>query len=302
MHSFLGRRGASMRVDAFRVIRFWAATVSEIPPAAVLLILSAATAATGTLGGLGGAVFLVPILVLLGVEPQLAAPLGILSVAAGSLAAAPRQLGEGVVHHRLGVLLEVAASSGAIAGAVIGNLVSGDVLTIFLSLTAISAAVAGGRRKGLRNPTRPEFSGETAGEWPGTLSGAYRLGDGVVPYQARRIPLGMGAMVGAGMVSGLAGVGGGFIKTPAMSEIMHVPVKVAAATTTFTVGITAAASLLIFSAQGRIDYEAGSAIIVGGLIGGVVGARIQEALRPERVRTVLAIALVVVGVILLVKP
>lgn len=267
----------------------------------LLVGLSALTAAVGTLGGLGGAVFLVPLLVLLDVEPQLAAPLGILSVAAGSLAAGPHQLAEGVVHHRLGITLEIAASAGAIAGALVGNAISGEALSVILALTAIGAAVAGGRRKGMRNVPRPEFADEQPGEWPGTLGGAYRLDrSNIVPYQARRVPLGLGAMVAAGLVSGLAGVGGGFIKTPAMSEIMHVPVKVAAATTTFTVAITAATSLLVFAAQDRIDYVAGAAIVVGGLVGGVVGARIQEALPPQRVRGALSVALVVVGVVLLV--
>ena len=56
------------------------------------------------------------------------------------------------------------------------------------------------------------------------------------PTRPSGVPAGLAAMVVAGVVSGLAGVGGGFIKTPVMSEIMHVPVKVAAATSTFTVG------------------------------------------------------------------
>jgi uncharacterized membrane protein YfcA len=272
-----------------------------MPPTLALLGLSLMTAAIGTLGGLGGAVFLVPLLVLFGVEPQVAAPLGILSVASGSLAAAPRQLGEGVVHHRLGVLLELPGAGAAIAGALIGNAVGGRALSILLALTAIGAAVASGRRKGIRNLPQPEFTGETLGEWPGTLGGAYRLGDGVVPYQARRLWQGMLAMCGAGAISGLAGVGGGFIMTPAMSEIMKVPVKVAAATTTFAVGITAATSLIVFGAQGRIDAQAGAAIVIGGLFGGAVGARIQEALPPARVRGFLSIALIIIGIMLLVR-
>jgi uncharacterized membrane protein YfcA len=269
-----------------------------MPSGPVLLGLSALTAGVGSLGGLGGAVFLVPVLVLLGVEPQLAAPLGILSVGAGSLAAAPRQLDAGVVHHRLGVTLEVAASTGAIAGALLADAVSATALTLVLAVVALAAAATNVRTRGLRNPPRAEFTAELAGEWPGSLAGAYRLGTGVVPYQARRVPLGTAAMAAAGVVSGLAGVGGGFIKTPAMTEIMHVPVKVAAATTTFTVGITAATALLVFSGQGRIDLAAAPLIVVGSLAGGAVGARLQERLPPERVRLVLSGALALVAVTL----
>jgi uncharacterized membrane protein YfcA len=267
----------------------------------LLIALSFVTALIGTLGGLGGAIILVPVLVLLGVDAQHAAPLGILSVAAGSLAAAPRHLDDGVVHHRLGVTLEITASAGAIVGALLGGLVSSTALARVLAVVALLAAISGVRRRGLRNPPRAEFSLEEPGEWPGTLSGAYRLSPTeIVPYSAKRVPAGLVAMALAGLVSGLAGIGGGFIKTPAMNQILTVPVRVAAATSTFTVGITAAASLLVFSGQGRIDYRAGAAIVVGGVLGGVVGARVGRHLHPELIRRVLTVALLAISVILVV--
>jgi len=270
-------------------------------PIALLIGLSFVTALIGTLGGLGGAILLVPVLVLLGVEPQFAAPLGILSVAAGSLAAAPRHLDDGVVHHRLGVTLEIAATAGAVAGAAVGGLISSTVLSRTLAVVALLAAISGVRRRGLRNLPRAEFSLEEPGEWPGTLSGAYRLSPTeIVPYAAKRVPTALAAMLVSGVISGLAGIGGGFIKTPAMNQIMTVPVRVAAATSTFTVGITAAASLLVFSGQGRIDYRAGAAIIVGGVLGGSVGARFGRSLHPDLTRRLLTVMLVIISVILVV--
>ncbi len=263
-----------------------------------LVALSAATAGVGALGGLGGAVFLVPLLVLLGVDPREAAPLGILSVAGGSLAAAPRQLRAGLVHHRLGVTMEIPSSAGAIVGATVGGLIARSLLSRILAAVALGAAFAAGSRKGLRNRPSAVFSEEEPGEWPGTLAGAYRLGDQMVPYHARRVPTGLLAMLGAGFVSGIAGVGGGFIKTPAMSEIMHVPVRVAAATATFTVGITAAASLVVYGGQGRIEFRHGAAVVVGGLLGGTLGARLQARLPPQRTRLVISVALVVVALVL----
>ncbi|MCU0267554.1 MAG: sulfite exporter TauE/SafE family protein [Acidimicrobiales bacterium] len=275
--------------------------MNDLPPDAALVALSLATALVGTLGGVGGAIILVPVLILLGADPRIAAPLGILSVAAGSLAAAPRQLREGVVHHRLGVTLEITASAGAILGAVLGDVVPGSVLSRFLAAVAIVSAVAGARRKGIRNRPDVTFAEEAPGEWPGTLGGSYRLGEEIVPYQARNVPLGLAAMSGAGLVAGLAGVGGGFIKTPVMSEVMKVPVKVASATTTFTAGITSSASLLVFAGQGRVDYRAGAAVVAGGLVGGVLGAAVQARLDPQVARKVLSALLVFIGVLLAVR-
>lgn len=266
-----------------------------------LLALLAAT--LGTLGGLGGAVLLVPALVLTGMAPADAAPLGLLTVAAASIAAGPRQLRERSVNHRLGATMELVASTGAVIGAIVSGAISDRVLTIVLAIVAFAAAVAGllRRGKGLRNPPDPACDRSDVGERVAALGGAYPLGDDVVPYGAKRVPVGLGFMGVAGLVAGTAGVSGGFIKTPAMTELMGVPMKVATATTTFTVGITASAALVVFAIQGRIDPQASALVITGSLLGGQLGAKIQSLLPPWLVRRVLVVLLMAVAVILLLR-
>jgi uncharacterized membrane protein YfcA len=269
-----------------------------VPDHPALVLLGFAAATLGAAGGIGGALLLVPALVLLGADPADAAPIGLLTVAAGSLAAAPAQLEEGLVHHRIGLTLETAASAGAVGGALVADSLSSAALARVVAGTALVAAIAALRRRGLRNPPHATFAAEVPGEWPGTLAGAYRLGDGIVPYRARRVRVGWLAMLGSGVVTGLAGVGGGFIKTPIMSDVMHVPVRVAAATSTFTVGITAATGLVVFASQGRLDLGAGAAVVAGGLVGGLLGARVQQRLSPVAARRGLAGLLLVIAVIL----
>lgn len=268
---------------------------------AELSALAGATAAVGALGGLGGAVLLVPVLTLSGFSARSSATLGLVSVAAGSLAAAPVQLRERTVNHRLGVTTELAASAGAVAGALASSAVGDRALSMLLGVVALAAAVLGGRRKGIRNLPDPHLTNRDVGEHIGALSGAYPLNGAVVPYAVRRLPAGLGIMSLSGIVAGLAGASGGFLKTPATSEIMTVPVKVAAATTSFTVGVTAATALLVHAAQGRIDSVQSCAVIAGSLIGGRAGALVQSRISPVAVRRALSLALVVVGVVLLVR-
>jgi uncharacterized protein len=270
-------------------------------PLTVLVVFAAGSSLVGTLGGLGGAIFLVPLLILAGVEPVLAVPLGATSVVAGSLAAGPTQLGTGLVHHRIGISIEVLASLGAVVGAVISDVVSGGAITVVLAVVALGAAVAAARPSPQRNLPEAMFLADDAGEWPGTLAGAYRLGDEVVPYQAKRVPVGLSLMSLAGVISGLAGVGGGFIKVPIMREIMHVPVKVAAATSTFTVGMTSAVSLVVFARQGRIDTTGAAAVMVGAIAGGLIGPHLAARLDPQRTRKFIAVLLAIVAVVLLVR-
>jgi uncharacterized membrane protein YfcA len=255
-------------------------------------------AAIGVLGGLGGAVLLVPALVVVGVSPAEAAPLGLVTVAAGSIAAAPRQLADRSVNHRIGVSTELVSSTGAVIGAVGSGLIGDRALTYALAAVALGAALAGGRRSGLRNPPDPDCQPSDIGERIGSLSGAYPLGKEIVPYQARRLPLAMVLMGVSGLIAGVAGASGGFIKTPATTEIMTVPTKVAASTTTFTVGVTASTALVVFALQGRIEPRTASFVVAGSLLGGLLGARVQSSLHPARVRRALSVVLVTVAIVL----
>ncbi|MFM7064992.1 MAG: sulfite exporter TauE/SafE family protein [Actinomycetes bacterium] len=264
----------------------------------VLAVLGLLAALAGSLGGIGGATLLVPALLLSGMEPTVAAPIGLMVVGAGSLASGARQLREGLVHHRIGLTVELAASIGVVGGALASTQVPEQVLALVLAAAALVGAVAAVARKGVRNLPRATFGEElVAGEWPGTLGGQYRLGKEVVPYQAQRVPLGMALCLGAGVVAGLSGVGAGFLKTPAMSEVMRVPVRVAAATTTFTLGLTAATGLLVYAGQGRVELRQGAAAVLGALVGGLLGARLQSMVSPVASRRLTGMLLFVVAAV-----
>lgn len=266
-------------------------------------IMALLAAALGALGGLGGAVLLVPALVLTGMPPTVAAPLGLLTVAAGSISAGAHQLRDRVVNHRIGAVIELATVSGAVIGALVSGLVAERLLVFFLAGVALAGGLAAGLRRGrgLRNPPDPACLPSDVGERIGSLHGAYPLRGEVVPYGPSHLPVGLGVMGVAGVVAGTVGVSAGFIKTPAMNELMRVPLKVATATTTFTAGITASSALIIYALQGRIDVRPAALVITGSLIGGQLGAKVQTHLHPWIIRRVLSVILVAVAVILVVR-
>lgn len=266
----------------------------------VLALLSITSAFIGSAIGIGGATLLVPVLLALGVAPVEAAPIGLLTVGASSLAAGARQLDEGRVHHRIGLTFELAASAGAAGGALASSSVNEVIVARVLGAAALVGAAAAVARKGLRNLPDASFDAELEpGEWPGTLGGQYVLDGRVVPYQAKNVPAGLLAALASGVVSGLSGVGAGFLKTPAMSEIMKVPVKVASATTTFTLGITATTGLLVYGIRGDMAIESGGAALAGAFIGGLLGARVQGWAPPSVLRRVTAVLLVVIAALLI---
>ncbi len=268
-----------------------------------LLIIGVAllTSTIGSIGGLGGAILLVPLLTLGDMTIAQAAPLGLVSVIAGSVAAGRRQTDDGIVNHRFGIVTELGATSGAIIGVLLAGSLSNTALTLVLAAVAFVAAVGGAWRRGMRWKPDPTLAASEVGERHGSLAGAYRLNGQVVPYVPTRITLGVVLMAASGVITGLAGVGGGFLKTPLSSEVMRLPAKVAAGTSTFTIGLTATTALLLMAIDGRVDVSDAALVVLGALAGGTIGSGLQRRLSPQVVRRATSVVLVVIAVILVVR-
>ncbi|MEY4400711.1 MAG: hypothetical protein RL072_576 [Actinomycetota bacterium] len=267
----------------------------------LIIALATATSTLGAIGGLGGAIILVPLLTLGGMSVSSAAPLGLVSVIAGSVAAGRRQARDGTVNHRFAVITELGATSGAVIGVFLSGSLSDRILLWCLAGFAVAAALLGARRKGMRWKPDASLSLDDVGERRGSLAGAYQLDGVVVPYEPSRMSLGIGLMTLAGVVTGLAGVGGGFLKTPLSSEVMRLPAKVAAGTSTFTIGLTASVALVLMAIDGRIIAADAALVVLGALTGGTLGARVQRKLSPPVVRRTTSFALVLIAVLLIVR-
>src|ERR671934_88592 len=109
----------------------------------------------------------------------------------------------------------------------------------------------------------------------------------------------MGAIAGA--VSGLLGVGGGFIKVPAMNLLMRVPMKAAVATSNFMIGVTAAASAFIYYSEGLVNPAFAAMVIIGVFTGTHFGTRWMARAKAANVRFAFAVCLVGLGLAMLAR-
>jgi uncharacterized protein len=270
-------------------------------PQILLVCLAFALSAIGTFGGIGGAILLVPLLALFGIGAQQAAPLGLATTAAASLAAAATQLDEGIVHQRLGTTVEAATTIGVVAGALASPAVPGRLVETVLALLAIGAAVVTLRPPRERGAWREVPDDTPVGECFGALAGVIERAGAKYEYRARRLSVGLPIMTVTGVIAGLSGIGAGFIKTPTMALVMNVPLPVAAATSTYTIGVTAAAGLTVFAAQGRLDPQTCAAVAAGALAGGYCGALLQGRIAPRILGIILSVTLLLIGSVLLVR-
>ncbi len=275
--------------------------MSDVARDLLIVVLAMLTSGIGSIGGLGGAILLVPLLALGDMTIAQAAPLGLVSVIAGSVAAGRTQTRDGTVNHRFGVVTEIGATLGALIGVLLAGSVSERWLSYGLAALAVVAAVGGAMRRGQRWQKDASLGADAVGERQGSLAGAYRLDDGVVPYSPSRMPLGVALMAISGVVTGLAGIGGGFLKTPLSSEVMRLPAKVAAATSTFTIGLTASTALLLMAIDGRVVVTDAALVVLGAVVGGTIGSLLQRRVSPPVVRRATSIVLVLIAVVLVVR-
>lgn len=255
----------------------------------------------GALAGVGGGILVVPALTLgFGVDIRLAIGASIVSVIATSSGAAAAYVRDRMTDMRVGMFLELATTTGAVCGALLAAVVAPAALYILLGLVLLFSAVQQVLRMGEELPPVAEPAAIAARL---RLVGSYpdaRLGR-EVPYAAQRVPLGFALMAGAGVVSGLLGIGSGALKVLAMDGAMRLPMKVSSATSNFMIGVTAAASAGIYLGRGDVDPTLAAPVALGVLAGATIGARILPHLSNRSVRLVFLPVLLAVGIETLLK-
>jgi hypothetical protein len=214
----------------------------------------------GAVAGLGGGIIITPILVIyFGVPIHQAIGVSLMAVIATSTATSSVYVERGVSNIRLGMTLEIATTLGAAIAAIVAGYVDRSTLAIIFSLFLLYTASSLVKKAWelRRAKTEPV----------------------VTEYKIRRYPLGLGASLLAGGISGLLGIGGGPIKVPIMYLFMGVPLRAAAATSNFMIGVTAATSAYIYYGRGDIPLQVAAPIVIGVFTGSLLGARIAPKVR-----------------------
>jgi uncharacterized protein len=246
----------------------------------------------GALTGLGGGVVVVPMLaLLLHVDIRYAIGASLVSVIATSSGAAAAYVREGYSNIRIGMFLETATTIGAIVGAAIALHVSGNAIAIVFGLTLLYSAYLSSRNRVEHGEHLPATPLATKLR----LNGSYPTASGMQSYNVRGVPAGYSLMFGAGVLSGLLGIGSGAVKVLAMDQAMKIPFKVSTTTSNFMIGVTAAASAGLYLRRGYISPAVAMPVMLGVLAGSLIGARVLVKARVKVLRYLFAAVIVVLG-------
>jgi uncharacterized membrane protein YfcA len=266
--------------------------------ALIIFVAGAASGALGALLGIGGGVFLVPFLNLgLHFPFTVAAAISLTTVIATSSSVSAGRAGEQLINIRLGMLLEVATAGGSLLGGVTAQvLAQSTVQRVFGVVTAIVAVIMLTRLQRRNVILDPGID-------PGLLGGRYYEDEsgGMVTYRLKRLPVALVASFVAGNMSSLLGIGGGFIKVPVLNAWCGIPLRAAAATSAFMIGVTATAGAVIYYGTGQLVPALAAAAILGVQLGSWVGMRFGQRASAKWLKLLMAAVLFIVSAIMLTR-
>ena len=222
----------------------------------------------GLLGG-GGSILTVPILVyLLGFDPKTAIAMSLPIVGLASLVGVVSHWRAGNVWLRPALLFGLTAIAGAFAGARLAGLLSGAVQLVFLAVIMLAAALA-----------------------------MYRGGmTGITPGRSEpRLGLLLPAAAGVGLVTGLVGIGGGFLIVPSLVLFTGMPMRPAVGTSLLVIAMNAASGFAGYLGSVKVPWDFLLAFAAVAGIGVAAGSALVRYVPQARLKRVFALFLVAVS-------
>ena len=278
--------------------------------------------------GAGGGILSVPALIyLLGVAPHEATSASLVIVLFTALAALAGRIGKNTICYQIALVFAALATVGTWLGSLANRAVSADLLMYAFALLLTGVGLVMLRRAypglfsasfGLFRGAASAGSGAVSSDDGAADSGGYVAGgaggDGSTPALRAVSAMGEVTSIGAaplwrvalvatitGALTGFFGVGGGFAIVPALTLVLHLPIKRAASTSLLIMAITAVVAL-VARAQTSLSVDLGviGAFTVASMLGGVAGAPLTRKVSSQKLTASFAALLLAVAVATLV--
>jgi hypothetical protein len=245
----------------------------------------------GALGG-GGSILAVPALVFAaGQGPRAATATSLLLVGTAALVGMAAHHRAGRVRVSIGVMFGLAGIGGSFAGTALNTSLDPDVLLLGFSglivvaawrmLTGCPTCTQVGEARVLLLPRTPT-----------TPSVPLRL---LTRIDVRTLVMIVAAGTLVGFLTGLFGVGGGFVIVPALTLLLGLSMPDAIGTSLLVIAINSGVGLLARLGTSTIDLGVAAPFTVAAVLGVLTGKRIADRLDPARSLRWFAALLVVVA-------
>jgi uncharacterized membrane protein YfcA len=269
------------------------------------LLIVALGALVGLLSGMfgvGGGFLTTPLLIFYGIPPTVAVASATTQITGASVSGAYAHWKRGGVDFRMGGVMIAGGLAGTLAGAGIFRLLqdSGQIdLLIGFLYVVLLGSIGGLMLKdavvalGWVPAPAVTITPKRHNRWVAGLPQRWRFyASGL--YISPLAPAALG--FGAGILTVLLGVGGGFILVPAMIYILGMAARVVIGTSlVMIVAVSAVATFILALTTQSVDIVLAGLLLLGGVVGAQYGARLATRLKPDLLRFALAVIILLVA-------
>ncbi len=282
--------------------------IAELPINALLMLaLGGAVGFLSGMFGVGGGFLMTPMLIFAGVPSAVAVATGANPLIASSITGTIAQYRRKNVDFKLGLLMLAGGAVGSLLGVHIVKLlrqIGQFDLTVSLLYVIFMSVVGSLMLIESLNALRKQWNGKPLSmrrgaqhTWVHRLPLRTRFKTSKL-YISAIPPLVLGLFVG--LLSGVMGVGGGFVMVPILIYVLRVPTGLAIGTSLFQVIFVSAITTVLQAVWNHtVDIALALVLMAGGVIGAQAGAWAGQRLRAEQLRLLLAILVLAVGLRLL---
>ncbi|MFN3267312.1 MAG: sulfite exporter TauE/SafE family protein [Deinococcales bacterium] len=225
--------------------------------------------ALGLMGG-GGSILTVPIFVyVLGIEAKSAIAMSLAVVGATSLFGVLGHWRAGNINVRIAAIFAPIAMLGTFAGAKLAAFLSGQVQLMLFALVMLAAAFLMLRKES------PDARATHGGQMPIVLIVLEGLG--------------------VGILTGIVGVGGGFLIVPALVLLGKVPMKQAVGTSLVVIALKSFAGFAGYLGQVPVDWSLMATFIAVAGVGIVLGTQLVKLFSQNQLKRTFAVFLLAMG-------
>lgn len=270
-----------------------------------MILLAVAAALSGALVGLalgltggGGSIFAVPLLIYaLRLPPDEAMPVSLVAVAVTAAVGAAQAIGNGLALWRPAIIFAAGGMPGAPLGLMAAAHVDARLLIGGFGLLALvvgavmwrKARVAPAEARAVRARTYEADGGPIC----------VLAAEGQLRFTAPCAFVLALTGIGTGFLSGLFGVGGGFLIVPALVLVTRMGIHRAVATSLVIISAIGFAGAAAALWQGRIDFSVLLPFVAGGAAAMLAGRALAERLAGPRLQRIFSMMIIVVGTAML---
>jgi uncharacterized membrane protein YfcA len=260
--------------------------------ALLILILGFAVGVPSSMAGLGGGFIIVPVLILFFQVPvNNAVAISLVAILGTTVSSTLGYVRQKRVDFKLGLLYDILDVPGIFLGAYLTTVLPTDVLIVLCGVFIVFVSILVKTQRKKRGSEEELDANGAVANWKASKTDSEGK---VFRYNLRSTPLALASSFLGGLVTGLAGLGGGITDVSTMM-LLGIPPHIAVASAEFAMAVTNGFGVSAHGFLNNILVEYALPLTLGTVVGAQVGCMFAKRVEGKTIRVILSIIALLAG-------